>query len=68
MVVLPDHYDDAPHRGLTEETYTAILLALATKPQALGPLLAELHPADIADVLERLPRAAAGAYSARTFG
>lgn len=56
MVITPDHFDEAPHTGLNEETYTAVLDALAHRPQKLGHLLADLHPADIADLLERLPR------------
>lgn len=51
-----DHFESIPHQNLTEETYLAILDALATEPRSLERLLANLHPADIADLLERLPR------------
>jgi magnesium transporter len=56
MVVSPDHFNEVPHSDLTEKTYTDILHALAAKPQHLTALLADLHPADIANLLERLPR------------
>ncbi|PZP39295.1 MAG: magnesium transporter [Pseudomonas fluorescens] len=53
-----NHYDNAPHRGLTDDTYIEILVALdADNPQRkLKKLLIDLHPADIADLIERLPR------------
>ncbi len=52
----PKHYEDTFHKGLTDEAYVAILDALTTNTGSLGRLLADLHPADIADLLERLPR------------
>jgi magnesium transporter len=52
----PKHYEDQPHIKLTEEAYLSVLRALAREPEALGRLLADLHPADIADLIERLPR------------
>lgn len=50
------HYEDMPHQGLTEQVYVAILEALENAPQKLGPLLNDLYPADVANLLERLPR------------
>jgi len=52
----PKHYEDQPHIKLTEEAYLSVLRALANEPEALGRLLADIHPADIADLIERLPR------------
>lgn len=52
----PKHYEDQPHIKLTEEAYLSVLRALASEPESLGRLLADIHPADIADLLERLPR------------
>jgi magnesium transporter len=45
-----------PYTELTEKRYEDILTALEEKPQRLRGLLAPLHPADIADLLERLPQ------------
>lgn len=56
MVTESRHYEDTLHLGLTEETYVSILDALENHPARLGRLLADLHPADIANLLERLPR------------
>ncbi|NBV54549.1 MAG: magnesium transporter, partial [Proteobacteria bacterium] len=50
------HFEERVHRGLTQSTYLAVLKALQKAPAKLGPLLADLYPADIADLLERLPR------------
>lgn len=50
------HYDDMPHRGLTEEAYLTCLNVLENGGGRLEPLLQDLHPADIADLIERLPR------------
>ncbi|MFZ2620261.1 MAG: magnesium transporter [Alphaproteobacteria bacterium] len=44
-----------PYTELDDERYEDVLAALADKPQRLRGLLAPLHPADIADVIERLP-------------
>ncbi len=52
----PKHYEDQPHIKLTEGAYLSVLRALANEPEALGRLLADIHPADIADLIERLPR------------
>ncbi len=52
----PKHYEDIAHKGLTDEAYVAVLDALDHDRTALGRLIADLHPADIADLLERLPR------------
>jgi magnesium transporter len=51
-----EHYEQVAHHGLTEATYLAVLEALAGDKARLGSLMADLHPADIADLLERLPR------------
>jgi magnesium transporter len=59
-MAIADHLESLPHQNLTEETYVAILDALANEPRSLGRLLADLHPADIADLLERLPRSDRG--------
>lgn len=56
MVTQIKHYEETPHLGLTEEKYLAILHALESAPTDLNHLLADLHPADIANLLERLPR------------
>ena len=45
-----------PHIELTEARQEAIMAALVEKPQRLRGLLVPLHPADIADILETLPR------------
>lgn len=50
------HYETTPHKGLTEEVYVAILDALENAPHKLSPLLTDLYPADIANLLGRLPR------------
>ena len=54
------HYEQFPHRGLTDDAYIAILVALDSEEPALSqnlsPLLADLYPADVADLIERLPR------------
>ena len=50
------HYEDTPHHKLTEDAYLAVLKALQHEPRTLGRLLADIHPADVADLLERLPR------------
>lgn len=49
-------YESTSRRGLTEQTYIQILFALDHEKTMLGPLISELYPADIADLLERLPR------------
>ncbi len=46
-----------PHVGLDEAGIAEVLQALQEQPEALDALLTPLHPADIADVLESLPRA-----------
>lgn len=51
-----NHFEVKPHRGLTEQTYVAVLEALEHNRPRLGPLIGDLHPADVADLLERLPR------------
>lgn len=51
------HYEDNPHRGLTEGAYVDILNAIQSDHTQLGRLLADVHPADIADLIGRLPRA-----------
>lgn len=56
MVNQSSHYDDIPHRGLTEGTYVDILEAIEHAPTQLRRLLSDVHPADIADLIERLPR------------
>lgn len=54
------HYETISHRGLTDDAYIAILVALDTEEPELSthliPLLENLYPADIADLIERLPR------------
>lgn len=50
------HYESTPHRGLTDDSYIEILVALDTDPSKLASLLANVYPADISDLLERLPR------------
>lgn len=50
------HYEETPHHGLTDDGYIEILVALDAAPESLTPLLANLYPADIADLIERLPR------------
>ncbi|RYG61341.1 MAG: magnesium transporter [Alphaproteobacteria bacterium] len=50
------HYEETPHHGLTDDAYIEILVALDAEPERLAPLLESLHPADIADLIERLPR------------
>lgn len=42
-------------QNLSEETYLAVLEALETYPELIADLIAPLHPADMADLLERLP-------------
>lgn len=56
MVIKFGHYEDTPHQRLTQPRYLEILAALESDTSRLGPLLADLYPADIADLLERLPR------------
>jgi len=56
MATNPQHYEDTPHIGLTDATYVAILDALQNAPAAVGRLISPLHPADVADLIERLPR------------
>lgn len=46
--------------GLDDELFTAILKAIADEPRQLDKLLVDRHPADIADMLERLPRETRG--------
>ncbi len=55
-MVEQSHYVNIPHRNLTDDAYIEILVALDATPEKLGALLADLHPADIADLIERLPR------------
>lgn len=55
-MVEQSHYVNTPHRGLTDDAYIEILVALDATPEKLGKLLSDLHPADIADLIERLPR------------
>lgn len=50
------HYEVKTHRGLTDDAYIAILVAIDSNPDSLSKLLEDLYPADIADLLERLPR------------
>lgn len=49
-------HDDMPHAGLSQERYERILQAMAYGLQRLPALLEDLHPADTANLLERLPR------------
>lgn len=55
-MVEQSHYVENPHKNLTDDAYIEILVALDATPEKLGALLADLHPADIADLIERLPR------------
>jgi magnesium transporter len=48
--------DLAMRHGLTEALFSDILTGIGHDPARLDKLLADLHPADIADALERLPR------------
>ncbi len=50
------HYESIPHRGLTDDAYIEILVALDAAPEKLESLLANVYPADISDLIERLPR------------
>jgi len=52
----PNHFVHTPHRNLSDDAYIEILVALDATPEKLGTLLSDLHPADIADLIERLPR------------
>ncbi|MDD9912739.1 MAG: magnesium transporter [Alphaproteobacteria bacterium] len=45
-----------PHVQLTDSLYEDILQALTAQPERLPALLEPLHPADVADILERLPQ------------
>lgn len=46
--------------GLSEELFAKVLEAIADEPRKLDKLLVDLHHADIADMLERLPRETRG--------
>lgn len=54
---LPDEFS---LRGLSPELFEKIVEALHNDPAALDTLLNNLHPADIADIIERLPRESRG--------
>jgi magnesium transporter len=54
--IRPDSLDNIGSLGLTDELYVTILNTLDTRPQRLKEMLAPLHPADLADLMERLPR------------
>lgn len=51
-----DELDNIGQNRLTEAQFIKILQAFDTRPHRLKNLLAPLHAADIADILERLPR------------
>lgn len=48
--------DDTTVRGFNEEFFEQVLEALEYQPDALDSMLGNLHQADIADIIERLPR------------
>lgn len=48
--------DDTTRRGLTEAFYEQVLATLEENPSLLEGMLADLHEADLADLIERLPR------------
>lgn len=54
--VVPLDDESFAHKNLTEDFYLRILGALEAAPKKLDGLLAQLHPADVADLIERLPR------------
>jgi magnesium transporter len=49
-------HEPKPHIGLDEDGQRRLLDTLRDAPEQLPPLLDPLHPADVADVLESLPR------------
>lgn len=52
---MPDTQPQPFGENLTEERYLEALHALETQPELLTELLSDLHPSDMADLLERLP-------------
>lgn len=54
--MLEETQNPRSYTELTEKRYEDVLIALEEKPQRLRGLLTPLHPADIADLLERLPQ------------
>ncbi|PIZ29890.1 MAG: hypothetical protein COY40_05825, partial [Alphaproteobacteria bacterium CG_4_10_14_0_8_um_filter_53_9] len=56
LAIKPDELDNIGRTRLTDEIFVKILQAFDTNPRRLKGLLAGLHGADVADIIERLPR------------